>query len=92
MEDKYTMEDIANFLIDYRKCQMVQPIGIMTSIPVVGTKLYQKASLEDQKRNFFETRYKEVLNGTEEEQKEFISKMAPVLDEFYSSKGKGRAK
>ena len=80
---KYTMEDIGNFIIDYREAQGFKPHEIMLSIPKVGRAIYQKACLEEQKRQFFEGEYKKAISGSDEEQQVFIEKMTPVLDSFY---------
>ena len=45
--------------------------------------MYEKAYLEEVKRDFFEKKYYEILNATLEEQQDFIKQMTPVLNDFY---------
>lgn len=80
---KYTMDDIAAFLVDYRNSQGLKPDELMISLPFVGKKMYEKAFLEDRKQSFFEREYLIAINRPIEEQQEFIEKMTPVLDSFY---------
>ena len=87
MNSNYTLEDIAIFIEDYRNSQGLKPNDLMISIPFIGRKLYQKAALEEQKRSFFERKYNEIINGSPEEQEEFIKQMTPILNDFYSKKG-----
>ena len=91
MNNNYTMEDIEKFLVDYRNVQGVKPKDAMISIPLIGNKIYEKAFLENKKRDFFEQKYQLALNGSPEEQQEFIEKMSPILDDFYGVE-KGRTK
>ena len=86
MNNNYTMEDIEKFLVDYRNSQGVKPKDAMLNIPLIGNNIYEKAVLENDKRNFFEQKYQQALNGSPEEQKEFIEKMSPILDDFYGVK------
>ena len=86
MKSNYTMEDIGNFLVDYRNAQGLEPNDLMLNIPLVGKKFYERAFLEDQKRVFFEKKYQEALQGSIEEQQEFIEKISPLLDYFYGVK------
>ena len=88
----YTMQDIENFLIDYRNSQVLKPKDYMFNIPIVGRKIYEKSFLEDKKRNFFEEKYIEVVNAPIEKQQEFIAKMAPILDDFYGVDAKNEKK
>lgn len=83
MNNNYTMEDIEKFLVDYQNAQGVKPKDAMLNIPLIGNKIYEKAFLENEKRNFFEQKYQLALNGSPEEQQEFIEKMSPILDDFY---------
>ena len=92
MNNNYTMEDIEKFLADYRNVQGVKPKDSMLNIPLIGNKIYEKAVLENDKRIFFEQKYQQVLNGSPEEQKEFIEKMTPILDDFYGVKKEGPKK
>ena len=92
MNNYYTMEDVGMFLVDYRNSQGLKPKDFMFNIPMVGKKMYEKAFLEDKKRNFFEGKYIEALNGSVEEQQIFISKMAPILDDFYGVDEKNKEK
>ena len=80
------MEDVGNFLVDYRNAQGLEPNDLMLNIPLVGKKIYERAFLEDQKRVFFEKKYQEALEGSIEEQQEFIEKISPLLDDFYGVK------
>ena len=86
MKSNYTMEDVGNFLVDYRNAQGLEPNDLMLNIPLVGKKFYERAFLEDQKRVFFEKKYQEALQGSIEEQQEFIEKISPLLDYFYGVK------
>ncbi len=91
MNNNYTMEDIEEFLIDYRNAQGAKPNDAMLSIPLIGNEIYERAFLENKKRDFFEQKYQLALNGSPEEQQEFIEKMSPILDDFYGVE-KGRNK
>ena len=84
MNTNYTMEDIGKFINDYRDSQGVKPNDLMFGIPLVGKKIYEKTSLEDQKRTTFENAYNKALSGSIEDQEKFISDMTPILDDFYS--------
>ena len=86
METNYTMEDIGNFIEDYKNVQGPKPNDWMTSIPFAGRKVYEKAALEDHKRVVFEEAYNRALAGSAEEQEKFISEMTPILDDFYGVK------
>lgn len=88
--NKYTMEDIAQFLIDYNECNKYNSKEWLVNIPIVGSKLYEKTVLENSKREFFERKYNEALTATEKEQIEFIKQMTPILDDFYSNKEKSK--
>lgn len=81
----YSLEDIKKFISDYREDQSVKQNDWMINIPLVGKKIYEKAALEEQKRCVFERAYENALNGSIEEQEEFIKQMTPVLDDFYSN-------
>ena len=86
MENKYTLEDIGSFIIDYKIVQGPKPSAWMVSIPVIGKRMYQKAALESHKREMFERAYFKALQATPKEQAEFIKQMTPILDDFYSAK------
>lgn len=88
MNSNYTLDDIANFIEDYKNSQRANPNDLMASIPLIGRKIHQKAVLEEQKRVLFEQKYAEAKNGSIEEQEEFIKQMIPILDDFYSKRGK----
>ena len=79
----YTMDDIGKFIEDYKLSQQLKPKDWMLSLPIVGKKMYEKAYLEEVKREFFEKKYYEMLNASLEEQQDFIKQMAPVLNDFY---------
>ena len=86
MENKYTLEDIGSFIVDYKIVQGPKPSAWMVSIPVIGKRMYQKAALENHKREMFERAYFKALQATPEEQEKYIQQMTPVLDDFYSDK------
>ena len=85
---KYTMEDIAQFLIDYKECNKYNSKEWLIKIPIFGGKLYEKVILENMKRTFLENAYNDAINGSVERQNKFISEMTPVLDDFYADKEK----
>ena len=85
---KYTMEDIAQFLIDYKECNKDNSKDWLINIPIIGGKLYEKVILENMKRTFLENAYNDAINGSIEQQNKFISEMTPVLDDFYANKEK----
>ena len=41
MDNKYTLEDIEKFIVDYKETQGIKPNDWMISIPLVGRKVYQ---------------------------------------------------
>lgn len=86
--NKYTMEDITQFLIDYKECNKYNSKEWLINIPIIGGKLYEKVILENMKRTFLENAYNEAINGSIEKQNQFIMEMTPVLDDFYSSEEK----
>ena len=88
MSLKYTLEDIEKFIKDYKKTQGPKPNDLMLSIPLVGQKAYEKAILEQYKRDFIEQQYEKAKNGSLEEQEDFIGEMTPILDDFYSKNKK----
>ena len=47
---KYTMEDITQFLIDYKECNKYNSKEWLINIPIIGGKLYEKVILENMKR------------------------------------------
>ena len=85
---KYTIEDIAQFLSDYKECNKYNSYEWLINIPIIGGKLYEKVILENMKRTFLENAYNEAINGSIEKDNQFIMEMTPVLDDFYSSKEK----
>lgn len=85
MNNRYTLEDIEKFIVDYKNSLVTGPKDWVVSIPVIGRKIYQRAALEQQKRKIFENHLMEAKNGSIEEQKKFIEQMTPVLDNFYSN-------
>ena len=54
MNNTYTLEDIANFIADYKESQGTEPKSWMIRVPIVGRKMYQKAAFESQKTDVFE--------------------------------------
>ncbi len=50
---KYTMEDIAQFLTDYKECNKYNSKEWLINILIIGGKLYEKVILENIKRTFF---------------------------------------
>lgn len=88
----YTMDDIEKFIKDYRLSQQAKPKDWMLSLPIVGKKMYEKAYLEEAKRDFFEKKYYEMLNASLEEQQDFINQMTPILNEFYAEEENNRKK
>jgi len=86
--NKYTMEDIAQFLIDYKECNKYNSKEWLINIPIIGGKLYEKVILENMKRTFLENAYNEAINGSIEQQNKFISEMTPVLNDFYANNEK----
>ena len=87
-KQKYTMEDIAQFLIDYKECNKYNSKEWLINIPIIGSKLYEKVILENMKRTFLENAYNDAINGSIEQQNKFISEMTPVLDDYYANKEK----
>ena len=85
---KYTMEDITQFLIDYKECNKYNSKEWLINIPIIGGKLYEKVILENMKRTFLENAYNDAINGSIEQQNKFINEMTPVLDDFYANKEK----
>ena len=83
---KYTMSDIANFLIDYRWTEGSKPKSWVVGVPLVGKKIYEKSRLEHYKVVFFEQAYNNALNGSNEDKMKFIIQMALILDDFYGIK------
>lgn len=84
--DNYTLEDIEQFLIDYKENQRLEPKDWMVRVPIFGTKMYEKAVLEKNKVDYFIKAYNNALNSTKKEQMELVKKMTPILDDFYGSK------
>ena len=50
MNNKYTMEDIEEFIWEYSRSQGARPSDLMLSVPFIGRQLYEQAALADQKR------------------------------------------
>ena len=86
---QYTMEDAGRFLADYKNDLIINPNTMLTMIPFVGTRIFERAVLARRKRDVFEKAYFKALYGTPEDQENFITKVTPVLDNYYSKKGKG---
>lgn len=86
--NNYTMNDIAQFIVDYKKSNKYDSKEWLVNIPVVGSRLYEKVALENMKITIFEKEYDKAKNDNIEQQNKFISKMAPVLDDFYAYKEK----
>ena len=89
MQKKYNMSDMGKFVADYNSRLFVRPKSWMMFIPFVGRKMYQKASLEEHKRERFE---RELYLAANEliDQKKYIEEMTPVLELFYSNKKRKR--
>lgn len=83
---RYTLDDIAQFLEDYKQSEIIKPKEWMVGIPLVGSKLYERLVLEHRKREVFLKAYQKVVNGSRNEQIEFIKKMTPILDDYYGMK------
>ena len=83
MQSKYNMSDMGKFVVDYNSRLFIRPKSWMMFIPFVGRKMYQKASLEEHKRERFE---RELYLAANEliDQKKYIEEMTPVLESFYS--------
>lgn len=47
---KYTMEQIKQFIIDYKKSNMYSSKEGLLHVPVIGKNLYEKVILENKKR------------------------------------------
>lgn len=60
------MDDIKTFLKDYREAGGIKPHDWMFGIPVIGKKMHESAFLENKKRDFFERKYQQAVNGTAE--------------------------
>lgn len=86
MNNTYTLEDIANFIADYKESQGTEPKNWMLSVPIVGRKMYQKAAFESLKTDVFEQAYNKAKKGSIKEQESFINQMTPILNDFYSKK------
>lgn len=86
------MEDIAQFLIDYKECNKYNSKEWLINIPIICGNLYEKVILENKKRTFFENVYNDAINGSIEQQNKFINKMTPVLDCFYDDKEKKKTR
>ena len=84
---KYTVDDICRFAINYRKIQKIKPGKWMLCIPIFGVDIYERALLEDMKRNMIDSTYTRLLNSSEEKQKSIIEEVSPVLD-YYILGGK----
>ena len=86
---QYTMEDAGRFLADYKSDLIINPNTKLIMIPFVGTRIFERAVLARRKRDVFEKAYFKALYGTPQDQEDFITKVTPVLDAYYSKKGKG---
>ncbi len=80
----YTMDDIAQFIADYKESNIYNSKEWMINIPIIGSKLYERVTLENMKRTIFESEYNKAKNGSINQQNKFISEMTPVLDDFYN--------
>ena len=80
----YTMDDIAQFIADYKESNIYNSKEWMINIPIIGSKLYERVTLENMKRTIFESEYNKAKNGSIDQQNKFISEMTPVLDDFYN--------
>ncbi len=80
----YTMDDIAQFIADYKESNIYNSKEWMIKIPIIGSKLYERVTLENMKRTIFESEYNKAKNGSINQQNKFISEMTPVLDDFYN--------
>lgn len=86
MENKYTLEDIGSFIVDYRIAQWHNPDSWIINIPIIGIRMYEKTLHKNLRCEKFERAYFKALQLTPEEQENYIEKMTPVLDKFYSDK------
>lgn len=82
--EKYTLEDIEKFIIDYKNSLEPEPNNLIMTEEARAQ--YQQFLFEQQKRNILEKHFIKAKSGSVEEQKKFIEDMTPVLDDFYSSK------
>ena len=80
----YTMDDIAQFIADYKESNIYNSKEWMINIPIIGSKLYERVTLENMKRTIFESEYNKAKNGSINQQNKLISEMTPVLDDFYN--------
>ena len=80
----YTMDDIAQFIADYKESNIYNSKEWMINIPIIGIKLYERVTLENMKRTIFESEYNKAKNDSINQQNKFISEMTPVLDDFYN--------
>lgn len=80
----YTMDDIAQFIADYKESNIYNSKEWMINIPIIGSKLYERVTLENMKRTIFESEYNKAKNDSINQQNKFISEMTPVLDDFYN--------
>ncbi len=80
----YTMDDIAQFIADYKESNIYNSKEWMINIPIIGSKLYERVTLENIKRTIFESEYNKAKNDSINQQNKFISEMTPVLDDFYN--------
>ena len=78
------MDDIAQFIADYKESNIYNSKEWMINIPIIGSKLYERVTLENMKRTIFESEYNKAKNGSINQQNKFISEMTPVLDDFYN--------
>lgn len=85
MPNKYNMRDMEQFVADYDSTLFIRPKKWMIRIPFFGVSIYEKTLLEEQKRVIFRGLYNKAVSD-EIDQEEYIEKMTPVLDEFYSKR------
>ena len=84
--NNYTLEDIGNFIEDYKASLGACPNDFTMNIPIISNKKYERFLLEQQKREVFEKAYIKAMSANSSEQENFINQMAPILDDFYSKK------
>ena len=78
------MDDIAQFIIDYKESNIYNSKEWVINIPIIGGKLYERVTLENMKRTILEREYNKAKNGSIDQQNKFINEMTPVLDDFYN--------
>lgn len=84
-ENLYVLEDIEQFIIDYKNKNCVEPNELIANIPIIGKVASEKFAMKKQRISFFEMEYMKAKEGSAGEQARFIIKMTPILDEFYDN-------